>query len=62
MAEQSQVEGILAKIKTMRAVSPGMVKEKSSTIRILERLEIDEGRHIVLLQNIISQLNLPIQQ
>jgi len=61
-AEQSQVEGILAKIKTMRAVSPGMVKEKSSTIRILERLEIDEGKHIVLLQNIISQLNLPIQQ
>jgi len=26
VAEQSQVEGILAKIKTMRAVSPGMVK------------------------------------
>ena len=25
-------------------------------------LEIDEGRHIKLVQNIISELNLPIQQ
>ncbi len=58
VAEQSQVEGILAKMRTMGALSPGMVAERSSTIRILQRLEIDEGRYIVLLQNIISELNL----
>jgi len=60
VAEQNQVEGILAKMKTMRAVSPGM--ERSRTIRVLERLEIDEGRHIKLVQNMISELNLPMQQ
>ena len=62
VAEQNQVEGILAKMRTMGALSPGMVAERSSTIRVLERLEIDEGRHIVLLQSIISELNLPMQQ
>jgi len=62
VAEQNQVEGILAKMKTKGALSPGMVKERSSTIHILERLEIDEGRHIKLVQNIISELNPPMQQ
>ncbi len=62
VAEQNQVEGILAKMKTMGALSPGSVAERSSTIHILERLEIDEGRHIGLVQNIISELNLPTQQ
>ncbi len=62
LAEQNQVEGILAKMKTMRALSPDMVKERSRTIRVLERLEIDEGRHIPLVQNIISELNLPMPQ
>ncbi len=62
VAEQNQVEGILAKMKTKGALSPGSVAERSSTIRILERLEIDEGKHIGLVQNIISELNLPIQQ
>ena len=36
VAEQNQAKGILAKMKTMRAVLPGMVKERSRTIRILE--------------------------
>ncbi len=62
VAEQNQAEGILAKMKTMGASSSGMVKERSRTIHILERLEIDEGRHIGLAQNIISELNLPVQQ
>jgi len=62
VAEQNQVEGILAKMKTKGALSPGSTAERSSTIRVLERLEIDEGRHIGLVQNIISELNLPMQQ
>jgi len=62
VVEQNQVKGVMAKMKTKGAVSPGSVAEKSSTIRILERLEIDEGRHIGLVQNIISELNLPMQQ
>ncbi len=61
VAEQNQVEGILAKMKTMEVGSRNMVKERSSTLRVLERLEIDEGRHIKLVQNIISELNLPMQ-
>ncbi len=62
VAEQNQVEGILAKMKTMEVGSRNMVKERSSTLRILERLEIDEGRHIKLVQIIFSELNLPMQQ
>ena len=62
LAEQNQAEGILAKMKTMGALSPGSVAERSSTIRVLERLEIDEGRHIKLVQNMISELNLPMQR
>ena len=62
VAEQSQAKGILVKMKTMGAGSPVIVNERSSTIRILERLEIDEGRHIELVQNMISELNLPVQQ
>lgn len=62
VAEQNQVEGILAKMKTVEVRSPDMAKERSSTIRVLERLEIDEGRHIKLVPNIISELNLPMQQ
>jgi len=57
VVKQKQAKGILAKIKTMGAVSPDSVADRSSIIRILERLEIDEGRHIVLLQNVISELN-----
>jgi len=60
VVEQNQAKGILAKIKTMGAPPQDMAKEKSSTIRILERLEIDEGRRIGLVQNIISELNLPM--
>ena len=60
VVEQSQAKGTLAKIKTMGAPSQDMAKESSSTIRILERLEIDEGRHIGLVQNIFSELNLPM--
>ena len=62
VAEQNQVEGILAKMKTKGALSPGSVAERSSTIHILERLEIDEGKHIKLVQDIIAELNLPVQQ
>lgn len=62
VAEQNQVEGILARMKTKGALSPGSTAERSSTIRVLERLEIDEGRHIKLVQNIISELNPPMQQ
>ncbi len=62
VAEQNQVEGILAKMKTVEVRSPDMAKERSSTIHILERLDIDEGRHIKLVQNMISELNLPMQQ
>ena len=62
VAEQNQVEGILAKMKTMEVGSRNMVKERSSTLRVLERLEIDEGRHIKLVQNMISELSLPMQQ
>jgi len=62
VAEQNQVEGILAKMKTMGVGPPDIVKERSRALRILERLEIDEGRHIPLVQNIISELNLPMQQ
>ena len=62
VAEQNQVEGILAKMKTKGALSPGSTAERSSTIRVLERLEIDEGRHVGLVQNMISELNLPVQQ
>ena len=61
VVEQKQAKGILAKIKTMGAVSPDSVADRSSIIRILERLEIDEGRHIVLLQNVISELNPPMK-
>jgi len=57
VAEQSQAKGILAKMKTMEVGSRDMVKERSRTIHVLERLEIDEGRHIGLVQNIISELN-----
>ncbi len=60
VAEQNQVEGILAKMKTKGALSPGSTAERSSTIHILERLEIDEGRHVGLVQNIISELNPPV--
>ena len=59
LAEQNQAKGILARMKTKGALSPDMVKERSRTIRVLERLEIDEGRHIKLVPNIISELNLP---
>ena len=62
MAEQNQAKGILAKIRTMDIGVPDIVKERSRTIRILERLEIDEGRHIKLVQSIFSELNLPMQQ
>ena len=62
VAESNQVEGIWAKMKTMGALSPGSGAERSSTIRVLERLAIDEGRHIVLVQNIISELNLGMQK
>ncbi len=62
MAEQNQAKGILVKIKTMEIGLPDMVKERSSTLRVLERLEIDEGRHIKLVQSIFSELNLPMQQ
>ena len=62
MAEQNQAEGILAKMKAMEVGSRNMVKERSSTLRVLERLEIDEGRHIKLVQNMISELNLPMPQ
>ncbi len=61
VVEQNQAKGTLAKIKTMGAPSQDMAKESSSTIRILERLEIDEGRHIGLVQNIISELNPPMK-
>ncbi len=62
VAEQNQAKGILAKMKTMEVGSRDMVKERSHTIRLLERLEIDEGRHIKLVQSIFSELNLPMQQ
>ena len=62
VAEQSQAKGILAKLKTMEVGARDMAKERSSAIHILERLEIDEGRHIAQVQNIISELNLPMQQ
>ncbi len=62
VAEQNQAKGILAKMKTMEIGARDMVEERSRTIRILERLEIDEGRHIKLAQSIISELNLPMQQ
>ena len=62
VAEQNQAKGILAKMKTMEVGARDMVKERSRTIRILERLEIDEGRHIKLVQSIFSELNLPMQQ
>ena len=62
VAEQNQVKGIWAKIKTMDIGAPGMVKERSRTIRLLERLEIDEGRHIVLVQNIVSGLNIQTEK
>ena len=62
VAEQSQAKGILTKMKTMGALSSGMVAERSSTIRILERLEIDAGRHLKLIQDIISELSPPMQQ
>jgi len=61
-AEQNQAEGILAKIKIVGVKPPDTVNERSRTLRVLERLEIDEGRHIKLVQNIISELNLPMQQ
>ena len=62
VAEQNQAKGILAKIRTMDIGVPDIVKERSRTIRILELLEIDEGRHIKLVQSIFSELNLPMQQ
>ena len=62
VAEQSQAKGILVKMKMMGVGSRDMFKERSRTIRLLERLEIDEGRHIKLVQNMISELNLPVQQ
>ena len=62
LAEQNQAKGILAKMRTMEIGAPDMVKERSRTIRILERLEIDEGRHIKLVHSIFSELNLPMQQ
>ncbi len=62
LAEQNQAKGILAKMKTMEVGARDMVKERSRTIRVLERLEIDERRHIPLVQNMISELNLPMQQ
>ena len=61
-AEQNQAEGILAKIKMVGIRPTDTVNERSRTLRVLERLEIDEGRHIKLVQNIISELNLPMQQ
>ncbi len=61
VAEQNQAEGILVKMKMMGVGSRNMVKERSSTIRVLERLEIDEGRHIKLVQSIFFELNLPMQ-
>ncbi len=60
VAEQNQTKGILAKMKTMEVRSPDMAKERSRTLRVLERLEIDEGRHIKLVQSIFSELNLPM--
>jgi len=62
VAEQSQAKGILVKMKMMEVGSQDMFKERSRTIHLLERLEIDEGRHIKLVQNMISELNLPVQQ
>lgn len=62
VAEQNQSKGILAKMKTMEGGVRDMVEERSRTIRVLERLEIDEGRHIKLVQSIFSELNLPMQQ
>ncbi len=62
VTEQNQAKGILAKMKTMEVGARDMVKERSRTLRVLERLEIDEGRHIKLVQNMISELNLPMQQ
>jgi flagellar biosynthesis component FlhA len=61
VVEQNQAKGILAKMKTMEIGARDMAKERSSTLRVLGRLEIDEGRHIELVQNIISELNLPMQ-
>jgi len=60
VAEQNQAEGVLAKMKAIGVGARDMVKERSSTIRILERVKIDEERHIKLVQNIISELNLPM--
>ncbi|MDD4876861.1 MAG: ferritin-like domain-containing protein [Dehalococcoidales bacterium] len=61
IAEQNQAEGILTWIKAMRSDSTDKSYSRSSTIHILERLEIDEGRHVKIVQNLLSDLNLPMQ-